>query len=410
MTLSRATLPRLIALAIASIAASQSHAQTSPYYFRAQEQLSYDSNIFRTATNEKRDAYSTTTLTVGLDQPYGRQRYLASGSVIGQIYKNQDDLNNVGYELQGGMDWEAASHLSGDLRLGSTRSLASFTNFNVGQDRQKVMQTQNSANFRGRYGLASPWAVEATLGYRSVNMQGDVLDNLEVRTATVGLGAIYQPSDLLQLGLAFRYSDGEYPNYALATGVRRSDPYTRNDVDFTAIWKASGLSTLNLRLTATNENHTAAAFDQRDFSGVTGLVGWQYQLTGKTSLGVNYLRDTGDNANRVDQVGQAVTVYGSPSRVTDRVAVTGRWDATAKIRATADVSYGRDRYSFSDGTNAGAATTMLYRVAAQFQYSRALLFSCGVGYSRRNAPDDLANITNDYSATTADCLARLTLQ
>lgn len=405
--MSRSTqfLPRLGVVALAALAAGQAAAETSPFIFRVSEQLTYDSNIFRTQDNEKRDLYSTTALTAAIDQPYGRQRYLASATVNGQVFKNQDQLNNVGYELQAGMDWEAASRLSGDLRVMSTRSLVSYANYNQGQtDREKVMQTTNTANFRARYGLAAPFAVEGTLAYRSIGMSGEQLDNQEVRNGTAGAAVIYQPSDLLSLGLGVRYSDGKYPYY---TADRAPDPYTRTDIDLTVRWKLSGLSTLDGRFTSSNEKHSDLPL--RDFNGFTSQVSWLYQVTGKTQLGLTYRRDTGNNTDFVDNASSGTTIYGSPSRLTDTVGLNARWDATAKIRVTADASFGHDSYSFSDGQDAGSGNTRGFRLAANYQASRALLFSCGAGYAKRTGPG-INTLPGSYTANTVDCLARLTLQ
>ena len=65
-------------------------------------------------------------------------------------------------------------------------------------------------------------------------------------------------------------------------GPVEPDKMDRKDIDFTATWVPSGLSTVTGRLSVTREDHTAPS--RGNFHGLTGGVTWDYKPTGKLSF------------------------------------------------------------------------------------------------------------------------------
>jgi hypothetical protein len=416
-----AALARPLIACACALAAGHAAAQSNPFYFRASETLTYDSNVFRVPESQgrSRDGISSTNLTAGIDQPYGRQRWLASAGLTANVYKNQDLLNNTGYDLLLGLDWSALSRWSGDVRIESTQQLADFENygaqFNV--DRRKNLERDNTVNLRAQYGLAALWVLEGSLAHRDVNFSDNAFDDREYRQDQVGFGAAYQPSDLLRLGLAARYTDGRYPQ-GTGTGP---DKFKRDDIDLTANWKASGLSTIDARISATHENHTP--LDQRDFRGVTGSIGWNYRPTGKTTIDVRLARDTGTRGNGVPvQIDPTVTAsYLTDARLSNRIDAAVRWDATAKITVRARAAYSRDRFDDRFTTNVAgqggiarvngdSGNTRNYLVGVSYQATRAWSFGCEAGHRARSTPVFIGTTAYNYDADIASCNAQLMLQ
>ena len=410
-----ATLSRTLVAAACALVAAGAQAQSSPFYFRASETLTYDSNVFRLpeSLGESRDGISSTNLTVGLDQPYGRQRWLASAGVTANVFKNQDQLNNTGYDLLLGLDWSALSRWSGDARIRSTQQLAKFENYGAqfSTDRAKNLERVNSANLRAQYGAAALWVLEGNLAHRDVNFSDSRFDDREYRQDQIGLGAAYQPSDLLRLGLAARYTDGRYPQATLAG----ADTYKRDDIDLTANWKASGLSTLDARISATHENHS---LDTRDFRGVTGSVGWNYRPTGKTAFDLRLARDTGTRGNGAPtELDPSVTAaFLTDARLSDRVDAAVRWEATSKITLRGQAGYSHDRFDeqFITGGAAIASgdsgNTRNYLIGVAYQATRAWSLGCEAGRRSRSTPVFIGGVGYSYDADVASCTVQLLLQ
>jgi hypothetical protein len=418
-----ARLSRTLVAAACALVAAGAQAQSSPFYFRASETLSYDSNLFRVPdksvlTNagiHPRDGISSTELTVGIDQPYGRQRWLASAGVSANVFKNNDQLNNTGYDLLLGLDWSALSRWGGDVRLESTQQLASFENYGAqfGVNTSKNLEQVNSLRARARYGLVSLWSLEGTFAHRDVNFSQDSFNNREYRQDQVGLGVGYQPSDLLRLGVAARYTDGRYPD-GVASG--QADKYKRDDVDLTATWKASGLSTLDARLSATHENHTP--IDARDFRGVTGSVGWNYRPTGKTTLDLRLSRDTGTRGNGApEQIDPSVTAgFLTDARLSDRIDAGVRWEATSKITVRGQAGSSHDRYDqqfIAPGasiTTGDSGNTRNFLIGANYQVTRVWSLGCEAGRRSRSTPVFISGVGYSYDADVASCTVQLMLQ
>ncbi|MGE5117895.1 MAG: hypothetical protein ACM3N6_15535 [Betaproteobacteria bacterium] len=416
----RPPLTRTLVAGACALLACAAQAQSSPFYFRASETLTYDSNVFRVpeVLGRSRDGISSTNLTVGLDQPYGRQRWLASAGVTYNKFKNQDQLDNTGYDLLLGLDWSALSRWSGDVRLESTQQLANFENYGAQAtvDIAKNLERANSLDLRAQYGGQSLWVLEGTFAHRDVNYSDALFDSREYRFDQVGLGAAYQPSDLLRLGLAARYTDGNYPHGGAAGG---EDKFRRDDVDLTATWKASGLSTLDARLSATHENHD---LDIRDFRGVTGSVGWNYRPTGKTTIDLRLARDTGTRGNGAPVlVDPAIsTNFLTDARLSDRIYGAVRWEATGKITLRAQADYSHDRYDEQFFTTVGGGTAFIpgggsgntrnYLVGVAYQATRAWSLGCDAGRRSRSTPVQVNNVGYSYDATIAHCNVTLMLQ
>jgi len=418
-----AHLSRTLVAAACTLIAAAAQAQSNPFYFRAAETLSYDSNLFRvpdknvlnSAGIHPRDGISSTELTVGIDQPYGRQRWLASAGISANVYKNNDQLNNTGYDLLLGLDWQALSRWGGDVRIESTQQQANFENYGAQfvVNTSKNLEQVNSVRARAQYGLVSLWSLEGTFAHRDVNFSNDLFTNREYRQDQIGFGVGYQPSDLLHLGVAARYTDGRYPNGVASS---QEDKYKRDDVDLTATWKASGLSTLNARLTATHENHTP--IDARDFRGVTGSVGWNYRPTGKTTIDLRLARDTGTRGNGApEQIDPSVTAnFLTDARLSDRINAAVRWDATSKITVRGEAGYSHDRYDEQFVTPGAAITTgdsgntRDFKIGASYQVTRVWLVGCEAGRRSRSTPLFIGGIGYSYDADVASCTVQLMLQ
>lgn len=392
--------------------AQNADTELGPYYFKASQRFSHDDNIYRTADETESDWTSTTSLEAGIRQRLSRQTVVARAIVSRNQFDKNSDLNNTGYDLGGTLFWELGSRWSGEAKLGYRREAASFGDYGTEfsatdrEDLGKVEESVGNASFRAQYGLVSLWSLEALASTERVRYSDAVINGIdefedrERDSDTYGVGVLYRPSGFWTFGLRYRDTDGKYPRYRNGTGPTEVDNFDRRDVDLTARLEATGRSTLDARISRTNEEHSAAG--RRDFSGWTGELGWQYQLTGKIGLDTRLLRETG-----------AGSTANISNRLTNRLDVGARWDATSKIRVNADFAYAREQFDETFGAGDAATTEdnrqsyQLYGLAANYQATRSLGFSCGVRHQER---DGRTNDAYDYTATTGFCLASFAIQ
>ena len=401
---------RTLAAASMLACAGAALAQASPYSIGVSQAFGHDSNLFRTATAPTPDKYSVTSLLAGIDQPIGRQRFFANGSVRATQYEDIDQLNNTGYGVNAGVDWQTIERLSGGLNLALNQSLARY---GASADQpaltRKNLQTTQEVAARVQLGMASLLALQGSLSHRRLGFSADEYAASELNQTSTSLGLTYRPSSLLTIGTALRYTRGEYPNLVLVNGDAAS--FTRNDLDLTATWVASGLSTVNARVSFGRQ--TSDALTQRDFNGTTGSISWAFLPTGKLSFNTTLSRDTGAESSFAN-LGTSSSGGGDNSRLTTSVALTAGYEATAKIRINAAFRYSRRNLvdeQFINGVPVGAAegvdSVKTLSLGASYEPTRAWQLGCNAVRELRLAEGGLSN---NYSATTANCSAQFSLR
>src|SRR4051812_44432958 len=96
--------PLMLALGLAWAAGAS--AETSPYSISLSQGFAHESNLYRAPNGSPPtpDLYSVTSLSGAIDQPFGRQRFYANGSVSETRYQDVTALNNTGYGLDTGLN------------------------------------------------------------------------------------------------------------------------------------------------------------------------------------------------------------------------------------------------------------------------------------------------------------------
>ncbi|WP_119155410.1 hypothetical protein [Caldimonas tepidiphila] len=418
-----ALLPLAAAGALLLGAAAPAQAQLGPYYLRGTQSFTHDSNLFRApeGAGVASDTVSSTGLAAGLEQPLGRQRLSAQASVALNRFRNFSELDNNGHRLDLRLDWETIARLSGDVRFGRSRQLASYADTRaLGALRLRNIVTAQDLSARARFGGASLLSLEADVARREQSFSAPQYRSRELEQTSVGAGVRYRPSDLLNLGLALRHTDGRNPNFT-ATG--QSNDYERQDLSLTANWRPSGITALSGRLSRTTTDHEFAG--GRDFSGLTGGLGVDWRPSGRSRLGLQLSRETSDESIVVTTLGpdpdapQQLALVETPlvdSRLSNTLRLNGSYALTGKIMLDAGLRWSRRRLedAVAPGAGgplllAGSDRTTAASLGASYAVNRSLQLGCGIARERRTA--DTANaLTAPFRATTASCQAQLTLQ
>jgi len=403
-------LARCLAVAVVGVAEiGAAFAQADPYYIGASQAITWESNVFRVAEGqpESRDAYSTTALLLGINQPYGRQRFFGRAVVSYNLYRDNSQLNHTPYGVDVGLDWETIGPLSGRLGYTDKQILARY-----GADQGPsitALNLERSREFtaRGQYGMVSLLSLEGSFVHRQLDYSAPEFAFQEFEQDAVRLGVLYRPSELLTLGAAGRYTEGEYP-YAVETtpGVFQSDSFTRNDLDLTAVWVPSGDSTVRLRVSYTEEDHDVVI--GRNLSQWTGAIGWDYKPTGKLAFTSDVFQDTGAESAFTGLAQTGTSAVGNYSALSTTVLIRAQYEASAKIQLEAS-----GRYIKRDLVSLGAAvqttgTDELGQAKLGFTWTptRSLLFGCFVGWEHRRT-DSLVYYA--YTANLASCLGKIKL-
>ncbi|MBI5722318.1 MAG: hypothetical protein HZC37_31970 [Burkholderiales bacterium] len=405
---------RLTLTSIAALASAGALAQEpNPYYIGASQSVARESNLFRSADGVRvSDTVSVTSLLAGLDQPIGRQRLFADAAVRSGRFADNSQLNYTGGSLLAGADWEAAESLSGRLSYGIDRRLAP-TGLDLGIDPTlRNVQTTQEFVLRGQSSTVAVFAVEAGYIHRALDYTAVAANDLEFKQDTGSLGLRFRPGGALTLGLTVRRTEGTYP-FAAAGDL--PDDFQRDDVDLSAVWIATGASTVTARLSRTREKHEVLT--TRDVSGNTGALSWNFKPTGKLNLTADYIRDTGAESTFIGTGGAGgggsatPVVNSSPQATTWQLR--GDYEVTAKVQLVAFVRHlKRDLVNNAAIPGTGEDTLVEARAGLNWTPLRSVLVGCTVGREDRDASEGaVANVlSSSYSATTVRCLAQFRTQ
>ena len=402
----RASHPALLqslALAIGLLTAASTQAQEGlrPYYIGASQTFTHDDNVRRTTTGQISDTISSTGLLAGIDVPISRQRLFANGSVQANRYKDRSELNNVSYSLTGGVDWETIEHLTGTLRYTAAQSLADIER--VGVTEENLQRTQSLAA-SARWGAAARLAFEGGAEHRRVNYSTSAERNYSENLGRIGVK--WGTPEQLVFGVGLRLTKGKFPN-RLDGGTPPApapDETDRKDVDLTAAWVPTGLSTITARLSATRQTHSRSSIPR--FSGATGQLSWLYRPTGRFGFTASLGRDTGTEttfiaAPAVDPAtpGPTLPLQVDSNRVSNFYQLAATYELTGKTGLTASAVRRNGTLTSTSGTVPDATSS--YLVGLRYAATRSISLGLNAGRESRD---------NSYVVNTVSLTGQITLR
>ena len=395
-------LARFTLTCIAALACAGAFGQEpNPYYVGASQGFTRESNLFRVQQGQAAttDTISASSLLAGLDQPIGRQRLFADAALRAVRYSNNKQLDHTGGTLLAGLDWSAADAFSGRLSLSGEQTVARYgADFGFVDTGTRVVQTSKELVLRGQYGLVSLLSIEAGLVRRKLDFSVESGNQFEQDAVSTGLK--YRPSGALTLGVAVRRTDGSYPFTGLTGGGTGPDDFKRNDLDLSAVWVATGASTITARLSYTSEKHTGLRV--RDVSGATGAVAWNYRPTANLNLTTDYIRDTAAESSFNPDAAGGVTPIVNSNPLSTTWQLRGDYDVTAKIQLQALARHFKRELVNTVG-DTGKDTLVEARLGVTWAALRSLQLGCSVSREKR---DSTTPLSTSYSAAVGRCLAQ----
>ncbi|WP_431099872.1 hypothetical protein [Roseateles noduli] len=380
--LHRLALPAALLAAASGTVRAQSDAG-SPWYLGASLGHYYTDNVFRSNAASNSDQLTSLSLLAGADTRLGRQRVHADARFNDTRYQDNSSLNNRGYNIDTGLDWETAGNLSGTLDYTTARTLADFnSNTGIAPTTERNLQTDRSLGGSIRLGLPnlSPFTLEGTFSRRERDYSLALWDSQEYRQNMSSLGVLYNASSAWRFGVAGRYTKGRVPSNGFE--------WDRKDIDLTARWRATGSSSLDARISRSTSD---------SFTGVTGSLSWNLSPGGRWSLNTKLSRDTGVEAyylginngladfNRVQTALQSQLSY----RLSGKVTATAGLGIT-KLSRNGDIAL----------PGAGAKDdSKQYSLGLNWEALRNVTVGCS--YTRFDR--DTSNVLYSYNAYTAGC-------
>ena len=406
--------------ALLAACSGEALAQSSPYYVGGAVTYSHDSNLLRLTSGaaapadySKADSVLSTALLAGMDQSFGRQRAFGNFTVRSNRYSSNSLYNNDSYAVSAGLDWSTAERLSGQVSANASRNLSSFNLQEIGLLSKKNQESSQGLDATVRVGLVTEYSIEASGGHRAIK---NSLDDARVQARnftqdTASLGLRWRPSPDTIVGLGLRGTQGRYPKFRAVSATEfEADRFKRQDVDLSFWHRPSGVSTLDLRLSTGKTTYDLAT--QRNFSGLTGSLGWNWQASSKVSLSTRLSHDTGQDSYAV------TTFFNQPgtadySRVNTALRIKADYALSAKVGMNMAVAVSNrdivrtldDFFGPRDATGHERYTTV--SLGARWLPHRSVQVGCDAGQETRKGSGALGS---DLSANTYSCFAQFTLQ
>ncbi len=318
--------------------------------------ITHDSNLFRQPSNPQADTYQIYTGGVLLDWKYSQQEVTGQLSANKVRYRRFGFLDTQGHNVQLQWNWQAGRQWSGQFSYGNQLSQVPFTNINAQITNTDV--TNQNAGFKAHYLVAPYWRLNAGMSRSQVSYNAQQLQGSNQKLDKIEGGMDYLARDNSRVGLTYAYSRGEVPdtNACAPLVCMVSNNFRQQDLRTDVYWNFSGNTTLSGYVGVTRrtyENSPVGLLSlfginslTRNFTGVTGNLNANWQITGATGLSGQLYRYLGPV--------QGVSTYGT--YVIYQGAKLGPvWQPTAKTSVAAQGFVERQDYR---GNAYGATTTL----------------------------------------------------
>ncbi|MDI1258347.1 hypothetical protein [Aquabacterium sp.] len=399
----------LSSVSVAALLACVMPANAEPFSLKLSEVVSYDSNYARNAEDQT-EVVSSTGVTLGFNQSYGRQIYTASGKFGIDKHKNFKDQDNNNYDLSAGFTSGIASNWVVALNGSTSERLNSVENNLLSNRLAKNMATLHNVGANVQYGVAGRWSLLGSVGMarNSYSLASYEYQNREQNSG--GLRLVYNTSDLLSFGVGASTANSKYPNQIVA-GV--PEEVKQNSLDFSTNWQVTGFSRLDAVLSYAKNTYKSDS--NADFKGFTGRLNWDYKPTGLTTYSLSASRGTNNDGSgtglrnnlqlpqtfeeRIQQIpGRYVDT--TINSVTTSVDGRMRWTPTAKLGFTAGLGW--DRYDVTTTRSVAliglsGKTSSDYTVvslSSDYNFSRAIALGCTVQQYKQSAESNPQVSTN----------------
>jgi hypothetical protein len=398
-----------LSLLVLASGAARADDEDTPLYLSVSHRITRDTNFSKDAQKQG-ETINDTSLKVGIDKAYGRQRYRGEAAVTHHDYAHYGDaLNNNSKSVSGTVSSGIASNWLVTLDGSYDESLNAIQNNTSTNERVvRNIRKYSDANVTVQYGNGGRWAVVGSMDTNKLRYSQDAYRYQNADQNSGGLKLVYYSSDLLNFGLGARQASTTYPNYQNGNTEETVDT---DSVDLSANWRVTGLSDFNGFYSRRKSSYDV---NQHDARGWTAGVGWRYTPRGLLTYHAGYSRATGND--RYASAYQWLVLLNADvnyNTVTTTYNLGADYQLTGKV--TLGLDYTQSHYATDNETivvlsflnNSTSNNSMYSNLAfnANYAYSRSVKLGCGINQYKQTR--DATRIS--YDGRSANCFASLTI-
>ncbi|MFZ1910140.1 MAG: XrtB/PEP-CTERM-associated polysaccharide biosynthesis outer membrane protein EpsL [Burkholderiales bacterium] len=317
-------------------ASAQSQSVTSapqgPLQFSVGTSVLWDDNVFRLSDSadtrallgksSKSDRYVAAFAGVHVDKPYAQQRFKLNATETAYRYDSFSFLNSNALNYDGAWDWHFTPRLSGTLSADRAEALANYGDYRT--PIRNVVTAQNQRlSIDDR--LSGGWHLLGGASHGESNNSTVFVQQASYRGNGLEGGTRYVTEAGNSVTFVSRSFRADYVDQPLDPVNLLDEGYRRRENELAVSWMPSGKSTLTG--TATRIDYKSRNFEQRDFSGTSGLLSYRWQPTGRLILVLSAVRTV---LPYIDNFSTYV--------VTDTVTVAPTWQVSAHAGVRAGLS------------------------------------------------------------------------
>jgi hypothetical protein len=223
-------------------------------------------------------------------------------------YEQLSGLSHDEYLVHGGMKWHIGFLLDGVLDYRRERSMVSFLDFTA---TQLYLQVQSVATASANIQFAPDWRLQSQGVINDLDSPRPGYPNLSLTEDSIHEGLRYVGLAKLSAGIDAIFLHGHFNGEEFILTPR----YNQTTVEAAAKYVATGLSSFDGALGYTRRTQV----DGAPISGITGLLTYQRDLTGLTSMNIRLIRAVNTYVS-----------YGS-TEIDTGAALGATWNPTATI-------------------------------------------------------------------------------
>lgn len=294
----------------------------------------YEDNVFRVADDAhpivdgrvrpRADTLSATTLSGNFDRLYSRQRLMAQVAISRKDYLEFSHLDFTARNARAGWQWVLGNQWSGVIAADQSESLRSFA------DRAGTVRSINTYRryvADAHYQLHPQWSVGAGWARVDSRFDDDRSAGAEYVEDALEASGTYRSPAGSTLAMVMREADGRYPGRV--AGSMSVSSYEQRDLLLRANWAVGGHSRISGQAGYTWRDYPHLG--NRNFSGFTGRMTYDWSPTGKLGLGVTVRREMGAREDVADNFVVTRAVSLNPVwHLSEKLAVRGRIERLAR--------------------------------------------------------------------------------
>jgi exopolysaccharide biosynthesis operon protein EpsL len=379
-------LKNLLILPVVILPASAAFAVVDKFDPYIDAGVRYDSNLFRSSSNEESDTIWKIGAGFKSDFKLSRQHLILDLDVHRALYTNNDQLDYTGVDGLGAWKWQAGNLWSGNLGYKYKRTPRSYTqNLIPGSiTRDLDLRTRQTVFLDAGYQLHPDWKLIGAVDFQDVSYQ--TRSQLDRKSNSGLMEVRYRNTLNTRVGLRGKYTANDLNDTEIG-GESINNDNNVTSLSGVFYWEGSAKSALELLVGYTDVNYDQGDF--RNFNGVSGRLTYNWILTGKTKLDISAWREP---SNLNDEILDYVLSTG--------VSIVPTWEATPKITVAGELSYDNDDFKSRNdilnalGEEAREDDTWVFGIRGQWDPRRYLYVSVGYRFEDRSSTIDIREYTD----------------